>query len=195
MCGSHYRRMQKYGDPHEARVGDDVRWVSTHTEAERAYLAGIIDGEGWIGVNVVEGRGRHAGHPPQHTIRVAVGNRDRGLIEWIAEHFGGNITRRKCYDDKWGEQWGWAVQSRRASSVLKEVLPYLVVKRTQAELAIQLQARKTGQPLTVSEWEARNSLRLQIVEANRKNRRFGPIREFPTPAIKCSPNGDHVAGV
>ncbi len=53
------------------------------TEAERAYVAGIIDGEGCVQARLYKNKLK---------LRVEVGNTARELPEWLADRLGGTVT-------------------------------------------------------------------------------------------------------
>lgn len=57
--------------------------------------------------------------------------------------FGGNVRRMKCkrsYNDTKYERWDWGIGTRSGAFALKSMLPYLRVKRAEAELALSFQA-------------------------------------------------------
>ena len=99
-----------------------------------AYLAGIIDGEAWIGTRVV----RNAGCPVRYTptLRIAQAHEaGRAFLSDIREFIGGlGYVHRgvsDCYE--------LVLDGVNAARVLKAVLPYIVIKEKQAKLAIALQ--------------------------------------------------------
>lgn len=109
---------------------------------ECAYLAGIIDGEGCVGVYHRAGPryGRAGG-----TARVYVCNTDRRILDWIAERFGGNVyTSRASTQPGWKTVYAWQATGKPAASVINEVLPYLVAKREQALLALEFIETQTN---------------------------------------------------
>lgn len=97
-----------------------------------AYLAGIIDGEGSIGTT-------KTGTPRHIVIRVVIANTNVHLLDRLQIDFGGTFSVRER-----GHQPGWkpfaslAWTGRGAESILKRVLPYLIVKRAQALIALEL---------------------------------------------------------
>lgn len=117
--------------------------------SEKAYAAGIIDGEGCI-------TGNRSG------LRVVVSTTTVEMVEWLEERFGGAIcTMRKQPPRR--DQWQWSIYGRNASRFLDTILPYLVVKRDQAELGILLdncstRGRNRWNPLTDEERAQRESL-------------------------------------
>lgn len=97
------------------------------SETDKAYLAGIIDGEGCI----------HIGEKiTSNVIRVL--NTDENLIIWISEIFNSNIRiRYPKPDDIYNRKIYFFTQLLRHNDMLeflKLILPYLHIKK---ELAIQ----------------------------------------------------------
>ena len=96
-----------------------------------AYVAGIIDGEGCIGIH-------------SNTVRVAVKQTNEWLIKFLKMNFGGHLVYQK---HSWGNPrskpiWSWAVDAKKAHEFLQLILPYLQIKRPQAELALGFQKRR-----------------------------------------------------
>jgi hypothetical protein len=62
---------------------------------------------------------------------------------WLKENFGGHfrkVVRRRV---DWRESYVWETHCAGAAHILRIALPYFVIKREQAELAISYQATKT----------------------------------------------------
>lgn len=100
---------------------------------EIAWAAGFFDGEGSIGIYATGKTGY------QYRLSVQVsqkGNTDS--LEKFKELFGGQIS---C-QDKSQNYWRWMVYSRQAGNMLEIILPYLVVKKKQAEVALSFQGRR-----------------------------------------------------
>lgn len=104
-------------------------------------MAGILDGEGCITIGKVRGRTAY-----QLTVRIAMANNYIGRLFQLS--FGGAVWGRKPRSERERPQLWWAVYSDTAIDCLKALLPYLHLKRDEAELAIKFWAikRHTGQP-------------------------------------------------
>lgn len=105
-------------------------------ETEKAYLAGIIDGEGCITIN----RRAVKGRAPVYHLYVSIANTSPALKKWLDERFPErtylHIIKRK--NPKHREGWNWVLSGNRQVMVfLREIAPYLVIKREQAELVAQ----------------------------------------------------------
>ncbi len=96
-----------------------------------AYLAGLIDGEGTIGLYIKN-------HRKDYSLRLAVYNTDETLMDWLFFNIGGakhKVGSRRKPNHK--QEYCWYVSSSTACDLLKEVLPYLVIKRTRASIVIE----------------------------------------------------------
>ena len=97
------------------------------SEVEKAYLAGIVDGEGSIGL------WRHRKNQT-HSPNVSVANNDLQLLKWIQSRVGGTIVSKKKRMAHHGDSYTWAIKQNRALNFLNEIKKYLIVKQEQAEL-------------------------------------------------------------
>jgi hypothetical protein len=99
-------------------------------DARVAYLAGIIDGEGTVYAQKIRGR---------FNVRIYVVSTDVRLVRWLEQNFGGLVYHRNSPTHAtWKTKWEWVVDKRETTRILELVLPYLIVKREQAELGIAL---------------------------------------------------------
>lgn len=109
-----------------------------------AYMAGVMDSDGHIGVHVnwyrvKSGRAYADSKQPTYQPRCSVKQLDPEAIELFAEHFGGH-----SYVDNANRRGSrrpinvWQVHSAACGRVLTELRPYLRVKATQADLALEL---------------------------------------------------------
>ena len=105
--------------------------VRTLTDAEAAYIAGIIDGEGTI--SLVR---HHSGEHRRPVVSVA--NTERGLLTYLHETIGaGRITSKCIAKDHHTPSFVFAIYSRQALELLRQVAPYLRThKRARAELLL-----------------------------------------------------------
>lgn len=106
-----------------------------------AYTAGIIDGEGYIGITK---SGKHKSGTIRYTLKVVVGSTDRPMVEFLREYFGGNISIRKVVGNR-QPQWAWEVASNKAVVFLRQIIEFLRIKKLQAEVAFEFQ--KNGRPM------------------------------------------------
>ena len=104
------------------------------TETEKAYIAGIIDGEGSIMLQKI-----HKNEHPAPCISIASTTLE--LLEWIKKVVGkGTITKKKNYNlEIHKDCYSYVLRRNDAISLLIDIEPYLVidVKRKRAELILK----------------------------------------------------------
>lgn len=175
------------------------------------YLAGFIDGEGYLGIlRIANGprRLRHSPeHPwkvynrsPEHIVRVQVANTNLEGLRAIHAIYGGSLkpmstpTRpknRQAYKITWN--------SRKAERILHLVEPYLILKRPQCLLLLEFighrqKNRRLGgstghlDPDVVA---VRDDFHRRLKELNRKGPREGDGRALlellQSPNTQASP--------
>jgi hypothetical protein len=128
------------------------------------WLALLIDTEGTITIN----RSKRPTGKHVYCAVVSCGMTSRVVIDEIVRLLGtGNVyvragTNRPIYY--------WQEASKRAVAVIEQIEPWLLVKRSQALLALQLEARKAQRGkrlrLDVDELAARESIKCEMTSLN-----------------------------
>ena len=121
-----------------------------------AWAAGFIDGEGCIIL--------HRINPRKFSLRISVGNTDIRPLHRLQQMYGGSV--RWDRHPRGRPFWVWKTVSLNAAKCLLRVMPWLVVKHEQAELAIRSRqymrrGRKTEVELENLEWLKREISRLK----------------------------------
>lgn len=110
----------------------------TVSEVNWGRLAAYMDGEGCICVSNQYNRRRKV-VSRSYNIYLAVGNTDVRLCQWLETHFGGSTTtvQPRCRGYKIQKlAFTWRLSGLAIDRVLQGMLPYLVIKQEQAEIAI-----------------------------------------------------------
>lgn len=134
------------------------------TETDKAYTAGIIDGEGCIRM--------------QRTtlgLDVSVGNTDMELLNWLQTHWGGKIypNRYKRLDNA-KPFFHWRLCSKLAFVLLEAIEPYMVIKRKRAIKALELRDLHNKQNNYIPGYNAEmRQRRQQIFESLREMNQRG----------------------
>lgn len=116
-----------------------------HDTALLAWTAGFFDGEGSVSISIRQRKKKpYRGCNDIHTLVVRVANTHKGCLDRLAQAFGGKVYKQKVREGC-KQQWQWLVQSKLAREFLEEVLPYLYVKKRQAEIGLELE--ETRKPL------------------------------------------------
>ncbi len=104
-----------------------------HDPLVLAYLAGIVDADGYITINRSQ-RGPYIYHAPQ----VGIAGTRREPHDLAASIWGGNVGK---YEPKFAghlPQFQWSRQGQSAVAVIEAIRPYLRIKADQADLALEL---------------------------------------------------------
>jgi hypothetical protein len=105
------------------------------------YTAAMIDGEGCISIASYIQRIKKAGGGEYQycntQLAVSIFQTDERLMKWLKHHYGGTYTPRK---PKVGKRQGWSwvpAHGKNLERFLLKILPYLLLKREQALLALE----------------------------------------------------------
>jgi hypothetical protein len=113
------------------------------------YIAGLFDGEGWVrigrekfglktirkGLAFQQGRGHI-----RYQIYAGINMTDPRSIRHIHEQFGGFFkTKRKPAKPTHRPLHQWITSSRKAYAFLVAIQPYLIIKKTEVDLAVEFQ--------------------------------------------------------
>ncbi len=105
-----------------------------------AYFAGLIDGEGHLGIkrDPIKGRGVN----PVFQERLAVGSTSKAILELLAQSFGCGQVSHRLSKSKCQEWWVWDVTAKQAVRVIEQIYPYLRIKKCEADLVLALSASR-----------------------------------------------------
>jgi hypothetical protein len=110
-------------------------------ECKYAYLAGVIDSDGYITIQRTK---KNKKLPTgnictniYHCLKVGIAGTETQSHMLAKELFGGMIGSYKPKNDKHKTQYQWYLSNDLAVVFIKTILPYLLVKRAQAELALE----------------------------------------------------------
>lgn len=106
-------------------------------ETAKAYMAGMLDGEGCISISMHTSPLRPI---PRHHMTVRITNSDRHVLEWIQSYCAGNLSRSNNPKAK-RLIWNWSVSSSQALLFLECVAPYVRIKSRETQIAIGFQNR------------------------------------------------------
>ncbi len=108
-------------------------------ETEKAYIAGIIDGEGCISIEKFISRGNM-----NYRLKLRVTNTNMLLMAYLTLCLGGCISTRHRKEPNCKTTYIWSLPGQPAVDCLKQVLPHLLLKKEVAELGIAFQKMKRG---------------------------------------------------
>lgn len=133
-----------------------------------AYLAGIIDGEGTISMYFYKRLNRYF-------LTFEVYNNCPKLVQWLETNIGGYsraITSPSRKDKiNWKTTYVWRLQNNEILEVLRNLLPFLVSKKEQCEIAIKFKESfflKRECPVSKDVLELRKSLHERMKPLNQR---------------------------
>ena len=152
--------------------------LETVSEIDKARMAAFIDGEGSIFIGAgarIRGRGKM----PQHRLQLVISNTNTLLMNWLKSTFDGSVyfvKYEKCKHLGKKQVMRWQVNERMAATLLEFILPYMIVKKAQAEVALafmELKKKKPSQfktePLTQAEFDHRELLAAEVRRLNKSD--------------------------
>jgi hypothetical protein len=103
------------------------------TDIERAYVAGLFDGEGCVSFTYTK---RGGGDKAYGKLWVRITNTDRDVLDWVRSTFGSGTAQSAGHRDdttKRRQAYNFVAASEQARLFLAEIYPYLRIKRGQVE--------------------------------------------------------------
>lgn len=144
-------------------------YMNTNWTPEKLnYLAGIIDGEGSIAIEIQSQSVRWNRKCDYYSLRLLVINTNMPLLEWIVENFGGTIRERKRVPNR-RICYRWNLFSHNAAAVLAACQPYMIVKKSHVEVFLRFAATVNGSTSHLSDemLAFRKDLYLQLKHINK----------------------------
>lgn len=89
-----------------------------NSAAVLAYTAGLIDGEGTVGLCR---RSRNENRSPLLTVPSTT----LELVDWLKVHHGGHISTKRTYKENHSDSYAWALAGNKAIDLLQNVLPFM----------------------------------------------------------------------
>lgn len=139
--------------------------MKQNSEADYAWLAGIVDGEGNLDISVATaGNGKTYFRP-----KVRIANTDVRMIVKIGKiyerdnlRFFYTINRRRRYNINWKDQLHIEIASQGSGRrILEKIVPYLSNKQKMVQILLDLIQYVQGQP------KGGNTLSIRYVEHRR----------------------------
>lgn len=109
-------------------------------KTDLAYMAGIMDGEGCIHIHKQKPGPSRIN--PTYYLSVELVMIDKWICELFRFSFGGSNVNQRKRKEGYNTLYTWAIIGVQATTMLKCLLPYLKLKRAQAELGIKFVTEK-----------------------------------------------------
>ncbi len=125
------------------------------TNMDAAYIAGLIDGEGSITI---------AESGQDFRLSLTITNTYRPVLEWVQERTGGSLASRRN-DKNRRPIHVLSINNKRVTQILRKIAPYMIIKRQQAQIALDFQLTKGWQERTDEILEKRAGYKERISQA------------------------------
>ncbi len=139
------------------------------------YMAGFLDADGSIGIYKHHIPGKKGDSQYQvYQLKVSISNTNRDVIEFLQGEFGGSIIEISRSKKKISFELRF--NPRESEALLRQILPYLIVKKRQASIALSFRKEivtprggrisSRGRPLSPETLERREALYREILFLN-----------------------------
>jgi LAGLIDADG endonuclease len=108
-----------------------------------SYLAGIIDGEGSIHIEIQSQSIRHNRKCDYYSLRLLVVNTHLPMLEWIKSNFGGSLYTHHKKEPNKRQCYRWNLCSHNAARVLIACSPYMIIKKAHVAVFIEFASTMT----------------------------------------------------
>lgn len=140
-------------------------------ETDIAYLAGLLDGEAYIGIKKSTVR-KDCATPGYHA-RIQVRMVDEAAIRFLADTMGGNYYREKPNCKNGRPLYCYQASDLLAEKAILAVLPYLRVKRASAEKTLELRALQS----------TRFQHKTKVIGEKNFPNKYGTVRMVPVTCL------------
>lgn len=120
--------------------------VEQLSDIDKAYIAGLVDGEGSIMITKQMPTSRVSGNvTPQYMFRVSVSNTHKGVLDWLHSKCGGELTDNGYIGGKGGHRlvYEWRIKGQSAIDFIQDIRDFLRIKPAQAWLALEAREQFT----------------------------------------------------
>ena len=106
-------------------------------EYDLVYMAGFFDGEGCVSIGYR--KSRNYLQYQMKTITSQAKEEGKQICEWLKINFKGVVSSKKKLKEYHSSRYEWVLMSKQAYNFLKQIYPYLKIKKKQVKLAIEFQ--------------------------------------------------------
>lgn len=109
-----------------------------------SYLAGVIDSDGAIGISRRNNVNNSKGYTYREIVQITWKKSEDTLafVELLKNIYGGYVGEHKGGFNKQTTTVRYSADGKRAGIIVKDILPYLILKKRQAELVLEMRCIK-----------------------------------------------------
>ena len=115
------------------------------------YLAGLIDGEGCLDLQVTKIKGYQDRYYIRPRIRISLFSPSAFLLEIIKNFHGGSLIVRSSNNPVWSDSYSWElVGYRNVCKFLRNIAKHLILKKEQARLLLWIEKELKGKQVSLA---------------------------------------------
>lgn len=107
-------------------------------EIDWAYIAGLFDGEAYIGIKKQKAGHREDMQSPGYHARIQVRMVDKAALQMLKDAFGGSFYQEGPHAENGRPLWCWGATDRMAEEILRGVRPHLKIKGSVTDTVLEL---------------------------------------------------------
>lgn len=137
-----------------------------------SYLAGLVDGEGYVGIRKCSKKNDRS-LIPEYKPTLVIANTNYNLMEALKMNFNGSICKKnKGLNILWKQSYSFEFNRTEIRKILPKIIPYLIIKKEQARMVMDL--FKTykhcgiGNKYTPEEIELKENLHIKSLKLNKR---------------------------
>ena len=116
------------------------------TDVEKAWMAGFVDGEGCM--TITKNKRRKTAWYYRPVLNIV--NTDLASMQFFSAHYTGAVSsiqesRTDARNHKWNDYHRWNCPVLRLREMLNDIIPFLRVKRKQADILLRFLDTRNGQ--------------------------------------------------
>lgn len=108
------------------------------SETEKAYIAGLLDGEGCISVIRADQTKRSRHKSPSYRLVVSIYNTNKVMMDWLEQRVNGCRYHNRQKSERHKICHIINIESQSAERFLIEMQPYIIAKSKQLQLGLEL---------------------------------------------------------
>lgn len=111
-----------------------------------SYLAGVIDSDGFLTIkrNTYSVRIKKDSKRPYYCERIGLKQTSPLVVDIIHQNFGGSRTVQKPNTKNGKVLYSIDIRNNKANAFIRAIFPYLIIKKRQAEILIELRKHISG---------------------------------------------------
>jgi len=105
--------------------------------ADTAYVCGLFDGEGTVGVYETKNKTKNGGRRSAWHYEVQIANTDIRIMKWLLDKIGGRMALKSKGKEHWSQGYVWRLTGENAVKFFIAIRPYSIIKKEQIDVALE----------------------------------------------------------